>query len=432
VARAAAGEDRRQELDVEFELRSAEDVAKTLGSMKGAFMKFGQMLSFVDDGLPEHVRAALSSLQDSAPPMAPSLVAEVVRQELGASPRSVFREWDERPVASASIGQVHRAVTAEGVEVAVKVQYPGVAESMEADLAQLDIARIVMPAIWKSLDADAVTNELRVRLTEELDYRLEARNQRNFCDWYDGHPFVRVPRVVDDLSTARVLTTEFHRGDRFAAFEQRSQAERDRAAEIIYRFVYRSLGDHCAFNGDPHPGNYLFHQDGAVSFLDFGLVKRLTPDERDRFVAIARAIAIEQSPSKLRTALEIAGYFVPGNPLTDQQIYDFSLLFWSYMIDDRPLTLTAEWASDTVRRYLIKDEEFAAVNKWGAVPPEFVILQRITIGLLAILGRLNATANWHAITEELWFGGPPATPLGELEADWQAARFSRGRAGAGG
>jgi predicted unusual protein kinase regulating ubiquinone biosynthesis (AarF/ABC1/UbiB family) len=421
----AAGDERRQELDVAFQLRNAEDVAATLGGMKGAFMKVGQLLSFVDDGMPEHVRAALAQLQDSAPPMTPDLAAAVIRSELGAPPEAIFRSWDPMPVAAASIGQVHRAVLPDGRRVAVKVQYPGVDKTMEADLAQLDLARLIMPVMWKSLDAEAVTTELRARLTEELDYRLEAGNQRDFAAWYAGHPFIRVPAVVREMSTKRVLTTTFAEGSRFARIADWDQQQRDLAAEAIFRFVYRSLHDHLAFNGDPHPGNYLFHGDGVVSFLDFGLVKRLTPDDRTTTLAVARTAALAPDPKALRGVLERAGYFMPGAPLSDDVIARFSGMFWSYLTEDRPVTLTADWASETVRRYLFKDDEFREVDRWGAVPPQFVILQRITIGLFAILGRLNATANWRRIALEIWFGEPPATPLGESEASWQEHRPAR-------
>jgi predicted unusual protein kinase regulating ubiquinone biosynthesis (AarF/ABC1/UbiB family) len=425
VRRLAADAEHRQELDVDFQIRSAEDVATTLGNMKGAFMKLGQILSFVDDGMPEHVRAALSQLQDSAPPMAAETAAEMVRRELGERPEQLFRQWDPVPIAAASIGQVHRAVLADGTEVAVKVQYPGIDETMEADLAQLDIARLLMPTVWQSLDADGVTAELRDRLTEELDYRIEAQNQRDFATWYDGHPFIHVPSVIDEMSSQRVLTTSLAGGVRFAELEGWDQHQRDLAAETIFRFVYRSLFDHLAFNGDPHPGNYLFDGEGRVTFLDFGLVKRFAPIDRVLNVEISRAAAIEPDARALRVALVEAGYFTADCPLTDEQTFAWSSIFYSYLAADEPVTLTAEWASATVRSYFFKSEEFAEINRWGAVPPSSVMLQRITVGMLAILGRLNATANWHRIAKEIWFEGAPSTPLGELEAQWKRATSTR-------
>ena len=402
-------------------LRTAEDVAATLGQMKGAFMKVGQLASFVDDALPEEVRAALAQLQESAPPMSGALASSVVANELGAPPGELFASWDDTPVAAASIGQVHRAVLRDGTVVAVKVQYPGIAETMAADLAHVDLGRLVLPTLYPHMDVAAITGELRERLTEELDYRIEAANQRDFAAWYEGHPFIDVPAVVDELSTSRVLTTTFADGRRFAELEQRPQAERDRSAEIIFRFVLRSLHDHLAFNGDPHPGNYRFG-DGSVTFLDFGLVKRLTPAERDQTVAEVRAAVLDPDPVELRRLVEDAGYFIPGSPLTDELIHRFSALLWSHLVEDRPTTLTPEWASEVVRTYLLKGPEYRELDRWGGLPRHAVVLQRITVGLLAILGRLGATANWHGIAREVWLGEPPCTPLGQLEGDWLAAR----------
>jgi predicted unusual protein kinase regulating ubiquinone biosynthesis (AarF/ABC1/UbiB family) len=419
VRRVGAGEERRAELSAELQLRSAEDVARTLGGMKGAFMKVGQLASFVDDGLPEPVRAALAQLQDSATPMSAELAAGVVRDELGAAPEDLFREWDAMPVAAASIGQVHRAVCHDGTEVAVKVQYPGIAELVEADLAQLDLGRFVLPTIYPDMDVQAVTTELRDRLTEEVDYRIEATNQRDFAAWYDGHPFIHIPRVHDDLSTSRVLTTDFVNDARFADMEQASQPERDRAGEAIFRFVLRSIADHHAFNGDPHPGNYLFGLDGTVTFLDFGLVKRLTPQSRDDTIASVVLATIEPDAAALAALCERMGYFTPGNSLPPELIFEFSALLWGHIAEDREFTITPTWTTEVVRTFMLKGERFRELDRYGGLPTDSIILQRITVGLLAVLGRLHATANWHRITRELWLGDAPSTPMGEEEAAWR-------------
>jgi predicted unusual protein kinase regulating ubiquinone biosynthesis (AarF/ABC1/UbiB family) len=418
---------RKEELDAALELRSAEQVAATLGQMKGALMKVGQLASFVDDGMPEPVRQALSQLQQDVPPMSPELAAGVVREELGAPPEDVFAEWDPVPIAAASIGQVHRAMTRDGRAVAVKVQYPGIAEAVEADLANLDLARMVMPFFWRSLDAEVVTSELRARLTEELDYVKEAANQRLFASWYEGHPFIHVPSVVDELSTRRVLTSELAAGARFSDLERWSQEERDLAAETIYRFVYRSLYRLHAFNGDPHPGNYLFGPGGDVTFLDFGLIRRFTATEIDALLAPARAVAFHPGDARaLRMAAEEAGWLVPDAPVTDEQSAEYGGMFWEYVAKDEPFTVTAEYVTQLMRRAFFDKESFGDVLRYTTVPRSFVILQRINVGLIAIFGRLNATANWRRISEELWpfVDGPPSTPLGEREAEWWAAKQS--------
>ena len=423
--------DRRGELDVGFEIRSAEDVVATLGEMKGTFMKVGQMLSFVDDAMPEHIRRVLAQLQDSVAPMAPALAAEVVTDELGAPPERLFRLWESMPIAAASIGQVHRAELHDGTVVAVKVQYPGVAELMEADLAQLDLGRLVAPAIWPNLDAAAVTSELKARLREELDYTTEAANQRDFATWYTNHPFIRIPTVIDELTTRRVLTTTFAEGDRFAQFEGREQAQRDYSAVswLIHRtgITRGAAVGHAAWakRTTTHPRVVAALAAGEISASAGRLIcvwtDKLPDQARDSLITAVRHIALEPDPVKLRAVLEQVGHFAPGNPLTDEQIFEFSAVLWGYLADDRPTTLTPAWASETVRRYLFKGPKFKHIDRWGGLPVDLVILQRITVGLLAILGRLHATANWHRIARELWLGDAPATPLGEREAEWLAS-----------
>jgi predicted unusual protein kinase regulating ubiquinone biosynthesis (AarF/ABC1/UbiB family) len=422
--RVFADADRREELSDALSLQTAEDVARTLGQMKGALMKVGQLASFVDDGMPEHVREALEQLQQSAPPMAPELAASVVEEELGARPQEIFAQWDPQPIAAASIGQVHRAMTRDGRAVAVKIQYPNVAEAIEADLANLDLATMAMPLMWKSMDAKAVADELRERLTEELDYLLEAKNQRLFADWYREHPFIHVPDVVDELSTRRVLTSELAEGVRFQELLTWDQRQKDLAGEAIYRFVFRSYYRFHAFNGDPHPGNYLFQRDGRVTFLDFGLVKHFSDDDIELSRRMAHAAVLEPDIAELRRVCEDGGYFVPGAPLSDERLAEYSLMFWEPTLERGHRPITNEWATDLVRKYMFGQAHFGDVLQYARVPKDAVFLQRINLGVFAILGRLNATTDWRGVAEELWPGvdGLPATELGEQEAAWLARR----------
>jgi predicted unusual protein kinase regulating ubiquinone biosynthesis (AarF/ABC1/UbiB family) len=246
---AAAGE-QRQLLREDLALQTAEDVA-------GVMMKIGQMASYVDDGLSPAVRHTLTRLQDSVPPMSPGLAAAVVKEELGVPPERAFARWDPRPIAAASIGQVHRAVTLDGRAVAVKVQYPGIAATIAADLRNVALLRRMLRIAVPAQDVDALLSELRDRIGEELDYRREAASQRLLGAYYDGHPTIHIPGIVSELSTRRLLTSELSGGVRFAELASWPQHERDLAAETIYRFVFRSLYEVRAFNGDPHPGNYL-------------------------------------------------------------------------------------------------------------------------------------------------------------------------------
>ncbi|MGA1648658.1 MAG: ABC1 kinase family protein, partial [Ilumatobacteraceae bacterium] len=222
-----ASAERRVEIDRQTELKSAQHVSERLGDMKGALMKLGQMASYLDDGLPAPLRAALSQLQSSAPPMASQLAAEVIERELGGSPDQLFVEWDPDPIAAASIGQVHRAVVlVDGVEraVAVKVQYPGVDQAIESDLKNADLLGFLLQQGFSGLDPSEIGDEVKSRIREELDYTQESRNQAIFAEWFAGHPFIKVPRVFSDLSTARVLTTELVAGHSCSWVAEHSQA----------------------------------------------------------------------------------------------------------------------------------------------------------------------------------------------------------------
>jgi predicted unusual protein kinase regulating ubiquinone biosynthesis (AarF/ABC1/UbiB family) len=417
-----ASAERAEALDRERELRTAEDISKSLGRMKGALMKVGQMASYLDDGLPEPLRLALSQLQAHAPPMSAGLAADVVQAELGAPPERLFRVWDPEPIAAASIGQVHRAVwwdSARGEEraVAVKVQYPGAAEAIRSDLANAELLGSLMTQLFRGLDPGPLVSELQARIGEELDYRLEAANQQAFADFYRSHPFIGVPSVVGPMSTARVLTTDLAAGATWRELLTWDQAERDLAAEAIFRFVFRSLYRFQAFNGDPHPGNYLFRPGGQVTFLDFGLVKHFDDAEMATFQLMIRYAVLEPDDARFRETVEGAGLLRPGAPVSTQEVGRYFAHFYNAVRDDRTITWTPEYASATVRQVFGRDSPIA---HYVTVPAMFVIIQRINLGLYAILGQLRATANYRRVAEELWpmVSGPPSTPLGQAEADW--------------
>jgi len=417
---AAAGEHREQ-LRTDLALQTAEDVAATLGTMKGVLMKLGQMASYVDDGLSPAARRTLSRLQDSVPPMSPELAAQVVTEELGLPPGRAFRTWDPEPIAAASIGQVHRAITHDGRAVAVKVQYPGIAETIEADLGNVALLRRMVKITAPSQDVDALLAELRERVTEELDYRREARNQQMFARFYQGHPTIFVPGIVGELSTRRVVTSELAEGARFAELASWSQAERDLAAETIYRFVFRSLYEAHAFNGDPHPGNYLFGSGGRVTFLDFGLVKHFTDEEMRPLAAMAKNLCVDKDPEAFRRAMEQAGFLVPAAPVSTPEVVEHMAVFYDTVREPGPRTMTGEYASAVTRRFFDFRSPLAA---YARIPRSYVILQRINLGLFALLGEMSATGDWRRIAEEIWpfVQAPPCTPMGAAEASWRAGR----------
>ncbi len=417
---AAAGEN-RERLRNDLALQTAQDVTATLGTMKGVLVKLGQMASYVDDGLAPPVRRTLSRLQDSIPPMSPELAAQVITEELGQPPEAVFAEWDPEPIAAASIGQVHRAITRDGRAVAVKVQYPGVAETMAADLDNVALLRRMLKITAPHQDVDALLAELRERVLEELDYRREASNQRLIAAYYEGHPTIIIPAVIDELSTRRVVTTELSDGARFAELQTWSQEERDLAGETIYRFVFRSLYELHAFNGDPHPGNYLFHGQGKVTFLDFGLVKYFSAADLQPLMDMVRTLCVSDQPEEFRAGLEEAGFITPGAPLSTEDIVADLALFYELVRESKVIRVTGDYASAVVRRFF---DVRRPVAQYASIPRSYVILQRINLGLFALLGDIKATANWRAIAEEIWpfTRAAPSTPMGEAEAGWLASR----------
>jgi predicted unusual protein kinase regulating ubiquinone biosynthesis (AarF/ABC1/UbiB family) len=426
--RVFASAERRDELDAEHQLRTAEQVADALGHMKGALMKLGQMASYLDQGLPQPVREQLAQLQADAPSMTPELAAQVVREELGQAPERLFATWDPVPMAAASIGQVHRAITEDGLAVAVKVQYPGVGEAIEADLDNAGLLLHVIAMVFPGVEPEPIVEELRVRVREELDYVQEADNQRLFTRYYDQHPFIHVPPVVEQLSSKRVLTTELAEGARFNELLTWSQEEKNLAAEAIYRFVFGSLYRRGAFNGDPHPGNYLFRPGGHVTFLDFGLVKRFTPGEIEMLARMSETFAVRRDMSAFRAVVTEAGFLKDSARFSDEQLRDYFKHFWEFVLEDEPMTTSPEWSSESVRRFFDPTGEHGEIMRAANVPAAFVILQRINLGLGAVLGELRATRNWRRIAEEQWpfVNRPPSTPLGELEASWRASQPDTG------
>ena len=420
VVGAVGGDERRRRLDEQFAIRSAADVAAELGQMKGALMKLGQLASVVIDGLPDEARAALASLQADVPPMAPSLAAEVVENELGSPPERVFLRFDPMPVAAASVGQVHRAVAPDGTDVAVKVQYPGAADAILADLDNAEMLYGLASAVaLPGLDPKTLVDELRARMAEELDYRIEAANQRVFAQRFAGHPWIRIPDVVDDLSTGRVLTTGWVDGRPFADIESADEATRQHVAEVVFRFAQSSVLLHRSFNGDPHPGNYRFADDGTVAFLDFGLVKTWDVDEFVGLMAVLDPV-LDGDPDRLVESMVDAGFLAPDHGCTAAQVWSaVSAPYVPYFTDE--FTFTPSFAADAMRSIADPTGPNRAVLRALNLPGSFVVLNRVLWGVSGLLGRLGATNRWRAIMDEYRCGGPPATAMGHAEAAWSAS-----------
>src|SRR5690348_10429893 len=262
AANLTRSEDGRRHALERRHIEAAEQIVTALGTMKGAAMKLGQVMSFLDVGLvPEEHREEfqrkLGALRDAAPKVRFADMRKVVEAELGEPLRETFAAFDETPVAAASIGQVYRAELHDGREVAVKVQYPGVAQAVRADMQNLGMILRLMKRIAPGLDVKATADEIRGRIGEELDYELEAHNQRSLARIFRDHPFIHVPDVVTSLSRERVLVSEFVRGIGFDSLKEADQELRDRVGEIVFRFFFGCMYRHRQFSGDPHPGNFL-------------------------------------------------------------------------------------------------------------------------------------------------------------------------------
>jgi predicted unusual protein kinase regulating ubiquinone biosynthesis (AarF/ABC1/UbiB family) len=426
VRRVFASPERRRHLDAARRRQAAEAVAETMGHMKGAFMKLGQMLSFVSDEVPEEFRAALAALQASAPPMDFALLRAVAEEELGRPLERAFARFDERPLASASIGQVHRATLPTGEEVAVKIQYPGVADAIRADLGNAEMLYRMISPLYPGVDTRSVVDELRGRIVEELDYAREADNQRAFHDLYDAHPFIRIPRVHASHSTARVLTSEFVDGRRFADVLGDDEAMRTRYGEILFRFVFGSIVRHGMFNGDPHPGNYLFDGDGRVVFLDFGCVKYFPSEMLTNWRALVKAHLTGDRAAFARQLVTLT--FLPSTDGLDLDVlFDYFGYFYEPIQEDREFVFTREYNARSFKQVFKPDGSAAGLSKKLNMPRDFVFVNRIQWGVHSVLAHLGARGNFHRIERELLFGDPPSTELGHADAAWRARYESRRR-----
>jgi predicted unusual protein kinase regulating ubiquinone biosynthesis (AarF/ABC1/UbiB family) len=412
-----------------------------LGQMRGAAMKVGQMISMVEfDGLPEDERdelqRRLAALRDDVPPVRFAELEKLMREELGGPLERVFRDFDERAFAAASIGQVHRATTIDGDDVAVKIQYPGVAEAVDTDLRNAMMLLPLVKRLAPGLDAKALATEMRERIGEELDYELEAQNQRRVGRLLRGHPFVRVPRVDTSLSTRRVLVSEYIEGERFEAVRRADEAQRDRYGEIVFRLYFGLLYRDRIALGDPHPGNYLLCPDGRVCFLDFGLLRSVDAARVAAERAIAAAVR-DGDADALKGALRAGGY-LPADR-ADAVDADFALSLmrmatrWYAVPGERRFSPADRRGRDRDRERPDGEEREAMrmqVNQF-TLPPEAILIRRMHGIVAVVLGQLRAGADWGAIAAEYLHGEPPATPLGQTEAEFLARSGRTAGAGRG-
>ena len=431
AANFARDEEGRRAAAERRQLKAAEHILDVLGTMKGAAMKVGQVASFVDTGAlpPEfHARleAKLAELRDSAPRVSFEDMRNVIEREMDEPLEDVFAEFDETAFAAASIGQVYRARVHDGRRVAVKVQYPGIAQAVRSDLQNMGLIMRAAKLFAPAMDAKAMAAEIRERLTEELDYQLEAETHRRFARTWRGHPFVFVPDVITSLSHERVLVTEYVDGIGFDDVKALPRTERDHFGEIVYRFFLGSLYRTRHFSADPHPGNYVLMEDGRVAFLDFGMAKKLSREQVEAELRVLRA-GLDGDAEELRSALAAMGFFDAGDEVvTAERVLEHFRAATGWFGEDRPFTIDRGYVRQVFIDVSDPRSRFFEIMKRQTMPPDAMFARRMETLTLAVLGQLEATANWHRIAREWLFGDPPATPLGEAEAKFvrPAAEFA--------
>jgi predicted unusual protein kinase regulating ubiquinone biosynthesis (AarF/ABC1/UbiB family) len=422
AANLARGDEASDAAPARRQVETAEQIVAVLGTMKGAAMKLGQVMSFLDVGLvPEEYReefqTKLAELRDSAPQVSFKEMRKVIEGEFDEPLDELFAHFDPEPIAAASIGQVYRATLHDGRAVAVKVQYPGVASAVRSDLKNLGMIMRLFSRMAPGLDVQGITQEIRLRIDEELDYELEASNQRAMARIFRGHPFIHVPDVIASLSRERVMASELISGSRFEELKGLDAAARNRIAEIVFRFYFGCMYRHHQFSGDPHPGNFMLLQDGRVAFLDFGLYKRLPPDLAEYELQIAR-LGITGQGEALIEHLHAGGFLAtPDRSRPDQILQQFHDVTWWYTRDGE-VALTPEIATQIVIDMSDPRSRHYAAMRHENLPPDHLFGRRTETLTLAVMSQLRASGNWHRIAREWIFGDPPATELGRAEAEF--------------
>lgn len=416
-----------------FHERTAEQYADLLGHSKGVLMKAGQLISMVDAnaigaGELSPYQRALTRLQADAPPMESALARQVVEEDLGRPIDAVFASFSNEPMAAASIGQVHRAVMHDGREVAVKVQYPGVAQAIRNDLSNTELLATVFRfaagaagALGASLPEVAqISSEISERISEEIDYRREVDHINAFHDLYHDHPFIRVPEVISEACGDRVLTMTYLDGLDWAAAQEVDHELKNTWAEVITRFVTGSYRHANLFHADPHPGNYRFGLDGTVGFVDFGCVKVLSEQQRLGIVRLVN-YAVEGRRDELRAIMVEMGFFTADSTLTADDAYRWFEGILCELLAPQPVTFTEETSKRAIASMLdARDADH--LMRHVTVPPHFVFFSRINLSMNAIFTKFRSRFHARAALDDMDGVADPVSELGRQHVAWVRAR----------
>jgi predicted unusual protein kinase regulating ubiquinone biosynthesis (AarF/ABC1/UbiB family) len=420
AANVTRGKEKRDAALERRQIEAAEQIVAALGTMKGAAMKVGQVMSFLDVGVvPEEYREEfqrkLAALRDAAPTVSFKEMRAVIEDELDDPLDEVFESFDEEPIAAASIGQVYKARLQDGRDVAVKVQYPGVAAAVRADMQNLGLILRLAKRIAPGMDPQAIGREISERIHEELDYELEAQNQRALARIFRGHPFIVVPAVVTSLSRERVLVSDYVEGTGFEDLKTYPQEDRDRIGEILFRFYFGCLYRHHQFSGDPHPGNSRLMADGRMAFFDFGLFKRMPPGAVELEIAVARAIIEGDKDTIMRLGTEV-GFFPEPEKFDSDRVLEHFRAATSWYTVDEVVELSPEYATQVLIDMSDPRSEYFGQLRHESAPPDHIFGRRMEVLTLAVLSQLHARGNFHRIAREWFYDDEPATELGRQEA----------------
>ena len=376
----------------EMQQRTAEQIFKVLGELKGGAMKFGQALSVFEAALPDELaapyRAALTQLQESAPPLPAAKVHRVLVDQMGTDWRSYFQSFDDTPSAAASIGQVHAAVWSDGRPVAVKIQYPGAGPALLGDLNQLARLARMFSVVSPGLDINPLLKELKARVAEELDYQLEATSQQTFAKAFNGDPDILVAPVV--AYTSRVLVSEWIEGTPLSVIiREGSQEQRDRAGLLLLRFLFSGPGRARLLHADPHPGNFRLLADGRLGVIDFGAVNRLPTGLPEPIGRLSR-LALQGRTEDVFQGLRAEGFVKDGIDVDAVGVLDYLLPILEPLREET-FTFSRTWLRQEALRLADPRSPAAALGRQLNLPPAYLLIHRVTLGGIGVLCQIGAT-----------------------------------------
>jgi predicted unusual protein kinase regulating ubiquinone biosynthesis (AarF/ABC1/UbiB family) len=379
----------------EIQQRTAEQIFRVLGELKGGALKLGQALSIFEAALPPEIaepyRATLTRLQESAPPLPAATVHRVLAADLGPEWRASFADFDDRPAAAASIGQVHRAIWLDGRKVAVKIQYPGAGKALSSDFSQLSRIGLLFGVLMPGLETKPLLDELRARVVEELDYRLEATSQQAFADAYAGAPDIYVPPVV--TGTDRVLVSEWMDGTPLSEIiASGTREQRDRAGLLLVRFLFSGPARAGLLHADPHPGNFRLLPDGRLGVLDFGAVDRLPDGLPPLFGKLLWLMHHEGDIQTVEQDLREHGFLRPGVTVDLEQLHAFlAPLAEPSRVDS--FAFSREWMrAETARMTSVRP---ANVARRLNLPPSYVLIHRVSTAGIGVLCQLECEGSFR-------------------------------------